>query len=664
MKKLKHLLLGLACGVMFAAPLQATTPAGGPSIEELFKAPTYTGISLSPNGKFMAATVSMNDRQNLIVVDLEKRTGVPLTQFKDADVISVFWASDQRLIYTTGDRQGKEIRGDGGLFALDRDGKNIRTLVKPLVGGNAQRYVARLTSVIGRIPGNPEEVLVSANDRVDDTQDVYRMNIQTGRKQLITVKGPGKVARWILDKERTPRVTLSMDMEKHRWWVSTLEGDRWVTLAEWNENLENVLIPVAFDPNDVNRLYVASNYGRDTLAFFEYDLAEKKLGKLVFGDDRYDVHSYMLIGGGLGEGGGLIFGGSEDAPSKLIGVRYTADKPRTVWFDTKEAQVQASLDAALPGAINSFSPSRTRGFVRSASAKEPGTYYWFDQEKGTLEETGIRLRPWLRSEQLADMSYITWTARDGMKIGGYLTLPLSYRKGQRVPLVVHPHGGPWAKDNYGFNSEVQFYITLGYAVLQPNFRGSTGYGAKHLKASYKQWGAAMTDDIIDGVQHLVQQGIADPKRLAAAGASYGGYATLSVLTKRPDLFNWGFNYVGVTDMFVHQDTQPAQLYGGFASLAKVLNGDGKADKALFEAQSPTLHVEKLRAPVFHAYGGEDRNVDFANGKAIRAAMDAAKKPYEWMYVGDEAHGYRQHKNVMELYSRLAAFIKANTPPGP
>ena len=257
---------------------------------------------------------------------------------------------------------------------------------------------------------------------------------------------------------------------------------------------------------------------------------------------------------------------------------------------------------------------------------------------------------------------VAWKARDGMPISGYLTLPKDFKKGAPVPLVLHPHGGPWARDEWRFDPEVQFMANRGYAVLQPNFRGSTGYGAKHLRASYKQWGGAMIDDMLDGVQWAIDQGYADKDRLGVYGASYGGYSALMAMVKRPDWFKWGINYVGVTDMTLHQDTQPAQLYGDFTELAKVINGDQRADREMFETTSPTKQVARISAPVFHAYGQNDRNVDIANGTAIKSAFEKAGKAHEWMLVNDEAHGYRQEKNVIEFYTRFERFILTHTPP--
>jgi dipeptidyl aminopeptidase/acylaminoacyl peptidase len=635
-----------------AAELQPAQPA----LEDFFSKPAYGSLVLSPGQRHLAALVPAGGRRNLAVVDLDTRAAALVTAFTGSDVNTVFWARDDRLLFTTGDQQGLEFRGDGGLFAVDRDGSNARVLVEPLAARGA--YVARLTQVLARVAGSSAEVLVSANDRSADTQDVYRMNVTSGRKSLVLQTSPGHVKRWVLDGRQQPRAAFCMEPGRRRYaFAAQREGSRqWTTYAEWDEQLRDVILPLAFAGAAPDTLYVASNAGRDTLALFTFDLASGRLGPLVYGDDRYDIASFELLGMALGEGGRLIMG-TQAGGGKLLGLRYNAEKPRVVWFDEAAARVQASVDAALPGLVNVFEPQRGRALVFSSSDVEPGRYHLFDFDSSTLEDTGVRVRPRIDARQMRPMQPVSWMAHDGLRVDGYLTLPARWSPGRPVPLVVRPHGGPWAKDNWGFNAEVQFLASRGYAVLQPNFRGSTGFGAQHLRLSYRQWGGTMIDDMLAGVDWAVREGYADPAVVGAWGASYGGYATLMLLVRRPDLFRWGVNYVGVTDMEVHQDTQPAQLHGEFAALARALNGDKRADAELFAAQSPARHVQRIRAPVFHAYGGSDRNVDFANGQAIKAAFEKAGKPFEWMFVADEGHGYRQDAHVLEFYGRVEAFIR-------
>jgi len=659
---------GLAPGA-FALQSQAPGPQAGQSsgqigqeparlraLEDFFSKPAYGSLVLSPGQRHLAALVPAGGRRNVAVVDLDTRVAARVTAFTGSDVNTVFWARDDRLLFTTGDQQGLEFRGDGGLFAVDRDGGNARVLVEPLAARGA--YVARLTQVLARVTGSSAEVLVSANDRSADTQDVYRMNVATGRKSLVLDTTPGHVKRWVLDGRQQPRAAFCMEPGRRRFaFAAQPEGSRqWTTYAQWDEQLRDVILPLAFAGAAPDTLYVASNAGRDTLALFTFDLASGRLGPMVYGDDRYDVASFELLGMALGEGGRLIMG-AQAGGGKLLGLRYNADKPRAVWFDEAAARVQASVDAALPGLVNVFEPQRGRALVFSWSDVEPGRYHLFDLGKSTLEDTGVRVRPRIDARQMRPMQTVSWTAHDGLRVDGYLTLPAVWAPGRPVPLVVRPHGGPWAKDNWGFVPEVQFLVDRGFAVLQPNFRGSTGFGAQHLRLSYRQWGGTMIDDMLAGVEWAVSEGYADPSRVGAFGASYGGYAALMLLVRRPDLFRWGVNYVGVTDMEVHQDTQPAQLHGDFAALARALNGDKRADAGLFAAQSPARHVQRIRAPVFHAYGGRDRNVDFANGQLIKAAFEKAGKPFEWMFVADEGHGYRQDVHVLEFYGRLEAFVR-------
>jgi dipeptidyl aminopeptidase/acylaminoacyl peptidase len=662
-------LMALFVGAPFAVTgLDAAAQAGAElPIQAFFRKPSFLGAVLSPDRKLMAALSPVNERFNLVIYDIEKRTATRLTNLSGSDVNTVAWANDRRVIFTTGDQQGKEFRGDGGLFAINIDGSDPATLVKPFVTGSSVSRVPRITNIMRRIPDNSDEVLVSANDRSVDTWDVYRMNVQTGRKTLVNASSPGNVVNWVLDPANVPRAAYCMDFEKGRFWFAYLadpQGREWKTFAQWDEQLKDVIIPLAFDPTNPKLMFVASNVGRDTMALFDFDTTTGKLNELIHGDDRYDVFSFLLLGMPLGEGGRLIFGGTEDKPAALVGLVYQADKPKIVWFDEAAAKAHASMSASFPGNVTSFDVNSPRALVFTRSDTQPGEYFIYDRAKRAIEETGIRTLPDINPKVMRPMQPVSWTARDGLRIDGYLTLPATWERGKPVPMILHPHGGPWARDNWSFNPEVQFMANRGFAVLQPNFRGSTGYGARHLRLCYKQWGGTMIDGMIDGVEWAIKTGYADAGRIGVYGASYGGYATLMALVRRPELFKWGINYVGVTDMKVHQDTQPAQLYGNFADLAKRLNGDQKADAALFADQSPARHVERIKVPVFHAYGGEDRNVDFANGKTIRSAFDSASKPYEWMYVADEAHGYRQSSNVLDFYKRFDAFIKKHTPPAP
>jgi dipeptidyl aminopeptidase/acylaminoacyl peptidase len=625
-------------------------------VEKMFKKPEFGSIQLSPDRKLLAALAPYNGRFNISILDLEKRALSRLTGVTATDVDSFFWLGNDRIIFSTGDRQGFEFRGDGGLYAVNIDGSSSRELNKPIRArlGEGQR-VLRTFQPAGRVRGSKDEIYIRSNERSADTIDLFQLNTRTGRKTLLTFDSPGKVQRWVTDKDSVPRAAVTSDSDKMKGAFMYRDDVKspWQKLYEW-DLLEDEITPQFFDKN--GKLYVASNAGRNTIALFEYDIANKKLGKLVYGDDTYDLTDPTVWGGGRV---GARFG-DEDADDQIVGISYTAEKPKTVWLDDKYAKVQAELDKAFPNSNVRFGVIEDEMLIRVSSDRNPGVVYMFDRKKPSLTEL-IRFSEGIKPEELAEMQPFKFTARDGVELHGYITIPKAFVKGKPVPMIVHPHGGPWARDTWGYDSEVQFMANRGFVVLQVNFRNSTGYGSKILRGGYKQWGDKSQDDIEDAAMWAIKEGYADKNRVGSYGASYGGYSMLMQLARSPELYKWGFNYVGVTDMFLHQETQPAQKLGDFAEIAKRTNGDAKTDRAMFERTSPTLLASKIRAPVMHAYGGEDRNVDPSNGDAIRKAFEKAGLPVDYTFVSEEGHGYREDKNVFMIYNKLDSFMKKNTP---
>jgi dipeptidyl aminopeptidase/acylaminoacyl peptidase len=255
---------------------------------------------------------------------------------------------------------------------------------------------------------------------------------------------------------------------------------------------------------------------------------------------------------------------------------------------------------------------------------------------------------------MAEMKPVRYTARDGLVIRGYLTLPKGV-PAKNLPVIINPHGGPWARDNWGYNPEVQFLANRGYAVLQMNFRGSTGYGRKFLEASFKQWGLAMQDDITDGVEWLIKEGIADPKRVAIYGASYGGYATLMGITKTPDLYAAAVDYVGVSNMFSFMKTIPP-YWKPFLEMMTEMVGDAEKDKAQLTATSPALNADKIKTPLFVAQGAKDPRVVKAESDQMVEALKKRGVAVDYMVKDNEGHGFRNQENQFEFYGAMEKFL--------
>ena len=252
------------------------------------------------------------------------------------------------------------------------------------------------------------------------------------------------------------------------------------------------------------------------------------------------------------------------------------------------------------------------------------------------------------------MKPISYTSRDGLTINGYLTLPKGVAA-KNLPVVINPHGGPWARDAWRFNPEVQFLANRGYAVFQMNFRGSTGYGRKFWEASFKQWGKTMQDDVTDGVQWLIKEGVADPKRVAIYGGSYGGYTTLAGIAFTPDLYAAAVDYVGVSNLFTFMNTIPP-YWKPFLDMFQEMVGDPVKDKDLLTATSPALHADKIKTPLFVAQGAKDPRVNIAESDQMVEALKKRGVTVEYMVKDNEGHGFRNEENRFEFYEAMEKFL--------
>jgi dipeptidyl aminopeptidase/acylaminoacyl peptidase len=282
-----------------------------------------------------------------------------------------------------------------------------------------------------------------------------------------------------------------------------------------------------FDFDD-KTLLVASNIGRDRTSIVKYDPIKKKEISTMFEHPEVDVSNVL-----------------RSRKRKVItGVAYETDRSHYQFFDKQREELQKKLDKRFPGyevALSGQNRNEDKLLITVSSDRSYGSYYFYDLTTGSFTKLAD-ISPWLKEDDLAEMKPIKYIARDGKVINGYLTLPKGV-PAKNLPVVINPHGGPWARDEWGFNPEVQFLANRGYAVLQMNFRGSVGYGRKFWESSFKQWGKTMQDDITDGVNWMISQGFADPKRIAIYGASYGGYATLAGITFTPDLYVCAVDYV-------------------------------------------------------------------------------------------------------------------------
>ena len=381
----------------------------------------------------------------------------------------------------------------------------------------------------------------------------------------------------------------------------------------------------------------------NTDALWLYDTYEDKFVEKIYENPRYDV-------------GGMVL---SEKTKKPAFVWYTGEKPERVWLDKDLENVYASIEASFPDdkvSIYSWTKNEDKALIRTWSDRNPGETYYYDRNKGSISFVA-KSRPWINKDQMSPMIPIEFKARDGLLISGYLTVPVN-SDGKNLPLIVNPHGGPNARDNWGYNYEHQFFASRGYAVLSMNFRGSLGYGRQHVKSANKQWGRQMQDDVTDSVAWAVNQGIANPDKVCIHGASYGGYAVMAGITKTPDLYKCAVNYVGVTDMRLLYTERP-KVWEIWDEQQKVEVGDYKTEKEFLDEVSPINMVDRIKTPLYIVHGKLDWRVDIKHAQVLkRELIKAGKKEGEdffWMVKGNEGHGFYNEDNKLELYTELEKF---------
>ena len=486
-------LVFMVAGAFFAASAYSTPI----SVEQHLRRAEFTGMSISPDGKRLAALLPHKDRRNLAVIDLEKRTRSVITAFDTYDVIDFSWINNERLFLRVGYLETTLSRQEyKGTYAVDWDGGNLRNLSE--IQG---RYVS--ISPLRRIAEDAKgEMLVSMNLRRRDGSDVYRLNTKNGRAEILSFDAPANTGGWTLDAANVPRLATTADRQGNGGlWYRSDEKSPWRQLRTWNESdaAAETIEPVQFEWGK-STVLVSSNVGRDTAALMRFDPEQNKLLDVVAEHPWLDITAADVI--------------LAPKDRSLAGVRVDAEKPSTVWVTPERTDLQKLIDAALPGRYNSYSTDYEGKFalVQSWSDTDRGQTFLLNIEKKSLEDLPA-FAPWLKIDNFGERRFLWVTARDGIKFPAWLSLPPG-SNGKNLPLIVHIHGGPVLRAyDYRADAETLFLASRGYAVLTPEPRGGTGFGRELTRLGQKQWGRAMQDDITDAALQLVKEGVADRSKM-------------------------------------------------------------------------------------------------------------------------------------------------------
>ncbi len=592
-------------------------------MEDFFRNPEKTAFSLSPDGTHLAFMQPWEKRLNVHVQKIGEEEATRITHATERDIAGYFWANNERIAYVQ-DKGGDE---NFKLYAVNIDGSEEKTLTP---------FEKVRVQLIDDLKNDDEHILIAINNRDKRFFDAFRINVNTGDMEMIA-ENPGTYTGWQTDHDGKLRIVTTTDGVNTSVLYRPTEKDDFQTLI--TTNFKETLAPLFFTFDNQN-LYVASNIGRDKTAIFEYDIDTKETTRLIYEHPEVDVSGLLR----------------SDKRKVITGVVYLTEKRHYHFLDEDRRQLQENLEARLPGGevvVANMSRDETKVLVRTYSDRSLGAYYYLDRETDEFMKLAD-VSPWLNEEELAEMKPIQYTSRDGLIIHGYLTLPKGL-KPENLPIVVNPHGGPWARDVWGFNPEVQFLANRGYGVLQMNFRTSTGYGREFWEAGFKQWGLAIQDDITDGVNWLIEQGIADPDRVGIYGGSFGGYATLAGVAFTPDLYACGVDYVGVSNLFTLMKSVPP-YWEPMREMFYEMMGHPEKDKELWERVSPIFHADKIKVPMLVAQGANDPRVNKGESDQIVEALRERGIEVEYMVKDNEGHGFRNEENRFDFYRAMEKFL--------
>jgi dipeptidyl aminopeptidase/acylaminoacyl peptidase len=622
-------------------------------VEDFARPALVSQAKLSPDGQYAAFLREYEGRTMLFLTDLKQRT---LSRVEPADVKGTLvskeirefhWVSERRLVFTT-------VIWDHfitGVSAVDRDGRQWKTISGADANTpNEDRLFAK--TIIHVFDDQDQSILMLDQHEASGEQILYptvvKVSTLTGHYATVA-KNPGNVVNWGADQAGCVRVGITREGLKFGTIYREREDAPWRSFPPLDAGRGRIR-PLGFGGSN-QTLYVAALSPRKRWAVYPYDPTNGTLGDPIIDDPEYDIN-VPLVDSVLTK-----------RTTGVAGVYYVAEKPQVRWFDPGDAARQRAIDRAFPTTFNLItnrSRDDNRLLLLAYSDRDPGTYFLFDRVDNSMTLVGTRMG-WIKPDRMAPMEPIQYPARDGLLIHGYVTYPLGAPR-QNLPLVVMPHGGPSVRDVWGFDPLVQMLASRGYAVLQMNYRGSTGYGEEFHDKGRREVGRAIQDDIEDGTRWAIARDLADPKRIAIVGASYGGYATLFALGHNPDLYRCGVSISGVTDWVKFYENLADPEYKFARQYWTEQIGDPNTDESFLRSISPVNFADKITAPVLIIQGKEDQIVPPNQARAMLAALERAGRSPQSLFLDDEGHGIRSSAARIEEFKRIEAFLAKNLAP--
>ena len=656
-------LIAAACAIP-GAQAQSSRPL--PPVDAFGRLPFITDARLSPDGKHFAAVQDLDGKPAAVVYQVNAPAGAEPHVYQDVKWIlsGIEWGKNDRLILFNRTNHFVPLSGNPRLFAWYR-ALSVGTGNEPpvdLFNNNDSTWMNGTTGyIVDKDISDPDAIYLPLwtrpkNDRVDNDDNavmmgrysdlrlsIYKVSVHTGKAELVS-PGAQFNGQWILDGHgnivgRVDRLNFPLtDRLKLYRSGSWHDADDFDATADNGADIEGL----ASDGGELVREDKQARYSLQLV-----NLSTGKPGTTLYENPLYDVRDAL----------------HDDWTGRVIGAEFISDKPEYFYFDASREAVQRGIEAAFPGADAHAVSTTLAGdkmFVLVETPKQPATYYFLDRDTHQASKIASAY-PDLTADDLGEMRAYPYKARDGLDIPAYLTLPPG-RAGKMLPLVVMPHGGPDERDYQRFDWWAQFLANRGYAVFQPNFRGSAGYGQAFTKAGLHQWGLKMQDDITDGVRKLIADGVADPNRICIVGASYGGYAALAGATFTPDLYKCAASFAGVSNlrsMLQRAGAEHGDINTSHASFWISRIGDISKDSDQIDATSPALHADKVKIPILLMHGKGDTTVPIDQSEQERDALEAAGKKVTFVQYDGDDHYFGIAATRIGMLTQLEKFLHDN-----
>ena len=645
---MKSIFLSLGLLLSLAAPqtgfAQAAKTGAPPALIDrdlLFGDPEVSGAQLSPDGKFMSFIKPYNGTRNIWVKGLNEAfdKARPMTNDQARPVRGYFWSRDGKYLLYSQDKGGDE---NFNIYA-------VNPAEAPAAGQPvpAARDLTGLKGVrvqlINAPLSDPNALYIGLNDRDKAWHDLYKLNLTTGEKTLVR-QNTDRLGAWTFDWNDQLRLASRSNPDGSTEWLR-VEGEKMTPFYKTSIDEQSDIVGFTKDNRSV---YLETNKGQGR------DLAEIVLLDPATGQETpYQADPLKRV-----DVGSLILSEKTHEP---VFVSFEDDRMRRVWKDKAFEKDFNTASMQLKG-LDVYPASHTTDerlwLLSAVSATQPSATYLFDRQTKQLTKQ-YDTRPKLNPADLADMKVVRYKSSDGLEIPAYLTLPKGVAA-KNLPVIIFPHGGPWGRDTYGFNTYHQFLANRGYAVLSPNFRASTGYGKKFLEAGNGEWGRKMQDDLTWGVKYLVAQGIADPKRIGIMGGSYGGYATLAGVAFTPDVYAAGVAIVAPSNLTTLLNAIPAYWEAGRKQMYARMGDPGtEAGRAALARMSPLGAADKIKTPLMVVQGANDPRVNKAEADQIVVALRDRNYPVQYICAPDEGHGFARPVNNLAMLAASEKFLAAH-----